>query len=223
MQLNKLDDNLLHFAFKKQKDLALTFFRIQEFYESANPALIKKPFDVFTFLNESMDSDGNLDYFSQWSGFNFPGYVYLEWKHDAKLTGMFTSAEKELDRVITSNFDISKPFYIIGTLKDDSAVFRHEVAHALYYLNSGYKLDMDFLVNKLKNDQPKFYKKMSKVLLKKGYNESVLVDELQAYLSTESKKYLHEEFDVAPDAPEHKTCISGFRKIFKKYNIYTNK
>jgi len=222
MQLNKLDNNLLHFAFKKQKDLALTFFRIQEFYESANPALIKTPFDIFSFLNESMNSDGELDYFSQWSGFNFPGHAYLEWKHyvnKGEITDI-TRLEKELDRVITSNVDISKPFYIIGTLKNDAAVFRHEVAHALYYLNKDYKVDMDFLVNKLKNDQSKFYKGISKILLKKGYNESVLVDELQAYLSTESKQYLWEEFTVDIDDPEPKSYISGFRKIFKKYNIY---
>ena len=69
MKLKKYGDNILFFEFKTQKDLALTFFRVQEFYESQNDCLLNKSFSVFDFLNESMDKEGYLDYFYFWSGF----------------------------------------------------------------------------------------------------------------------------------------------------------
>ena len=72
-------DNILQFSFDSQKELTLTFFRIQEYYESALTNIVGKKFSVFDFLNGYLDDAGKIDYFSFWSGFNFPDDVLKEW------------------------------------------------------------------------------------------------------------------------------------------------
>ena len=213
MKLKKCGNNILFFEFKTQKELALTFFRVQEFYESKNDSLLNKSFSVFDFLNESMDKEGYLDYFYFWSGFNVPGYAFNSWVSCIN-TNHFTYMEHDLINAVWDNANIHEDFYIIGAKKGDKATLNHELAHAFYYVDFKYRVEMSEITDKFKEKQRKSYKKMCKILSKMGYNESVLDDEIQAYFSTETKKQLIEDFDL--DYDKIKPFVFKYRKILKK-------
>jgi hypothetical protein len=88
------------------------------------------------------------------------------------------------------------------------------MAHALYSTDPDYALAMDFLTTQIKLKHKKHYKKICKSLSKLGYNEKVYEDEIQAYLSTEKKCDLIEDFDVDYDIL--KPYVLKYRKILRK-------
>ena len=216
MKTQKLSKNIILFTFSNRKEITLAFFRMQEFYESPNTALLNKKFSVWDFLNESMSKNGEIGYFSYWCGFNIPSEVLSNWwklhVHD------LTHAEIQIfDALYAQEIDFHEPFYVIGALEKDKAVIKHEIAHALYYTDLDYECEMNESLLQLKIHQLKIYKKMKKELLKMGYNDSVIDDEVQAYLSSESPKYIQEEFGIdIKNVPE----IKQMRKVLSKYNTF---
>jgi hypothetical protein len=157
-----------------------------------------------------MDKDGYIDYFFQWSGFNVPGNVFNSWVSCID-TNNFTYMEHDLINGVWDNANIHEDFYIIGAKKGDKITLHHEMAHALYYLDFAYRFEMNRLTDVIKQNYKKQYKKLNKELKKMGYNKSVVDDEIQAYLATEKKKDLIEDFDI--DYELLKTFIYKYRKI----------
>jgi len=217
MNLKKLTDQILLFEADFVKELSLSFFRVQEFYESKNSNLLRKQFSVIEFLEESMSKEGLLDYFWMWEGYNIPGDVFLEW-NNLFVYSELTPRERELRHNIINNTQRGIPFYVIGALKKDSRTIDHEIAHAFWYLDEEYQNDMNILNIELKLICPKQYKKIVKYLDKLGYNESVIEDEIQAYLSTERKKELQEPEDFGLEyTKEFERLVREYRKVLKKY------
>lgn len=80
-------------------------------------------------------------------------------------------------------------FYVIGTFDGGSDdVLEHEKAHGLYYSNSSYKEKVDSLLNEYNKELGA----VQKMVLGLGYHESVLNDEVHAYIST-GTDYLDKE------------------------------
>jgi len=210
----KPSSNIIHFEFDTHKEITTTFFRIQEYYESPLEGLVGKKFSVYDFLIESMDNMGNLNYFNFWTGFNFPDYILKEW---IKLNPQkeWTPKEKELIDKIKEKVNWNEKFYVIGSLKTDKTAYRHEMAHAHYYTETLYKVDMDILTHRLLSKHKKQYQIIRKHLIKLGYNTKVIMDEIQAYLSTEPKKFLIEEFGI--NYEELSPLIKRYQKTFKQY------
>ena len=79
--------------------------------------------------------------------------------------------------------------YLIGVRtgdKDAKEVIAHETAHALYSLYPTYKKSCDLLFKKV-GKRKKYKEKIKRAkaaLIKMGYCEEVLMDEIQAYWST---------------------------------------
>ena len=207
--------NCLLLEFNTQKDLALAFCRVEEYYEG-NPKVNRKYLTMEQFIDAFMEPNGKLDYFHFWSGFNIPGNVYMEWAN--KNCADRTKWELALAEAICRNLDLSKPFYVIGGKKGDMEVIDHEIAHALYYMNPDYKTEMVKLTSDLSKELPKEYKKMVTGLKKMGYGENVIRDEIQAYLSTSKKKELVERFKLDYDTTLPR--IREFRKVLYRYNTY---
>ena len=101
----------------------------------------------------------------------------------------------------------NEKFYIIGTY--DDITVDHEVAHGFYYLNNEYKKEMDDLISSYKHRR-----KIQNCLREMGYCEDVINDEIQAYLSTSTKKQLIKCIGCKEDIVVPKT----FKKVFKKYS-----
>jgi len=214
MKSKKLGNNIILFTFPTSKEVSLAFCRMQEYYESPNPALWRKKFSLYDFLNESMNKYGEVEYFFLWDGFNIPGNILNDWLklHENELTPPETEI---FNALIKHKIDFDVPYYIIGARENDKAVIKHEIAHALYYTNAEYATKMTDFVSELQKKHSAIYKKVKKELLKMGYNQEVITDEVHAYLSSETPKYLMETFNVDIRGVE---SITQMRKVLSKYN-----
>src|SRR6478736_5772065 len=127
MRRRKVADGIYHLQADTNKELALTFMRFQEHYES--PKFRNKVFSVGEFKDWYRTEYGSFSYVADWSGFNIPSYILNPFQ--AGLFHPLTRAEKALLRLIDK---IAHPFYIIGTSKESPTDVHHELAHALYHL-----------------------------------------------------------------------------------------
>ncbi len=179
MKIKEIYPNLFLYTFPNQYELASTFIRLQEFYESPYKQIRGKYFTLEKFMDlyAKDQKDNKFTYFSDWNGFNVPGNIVYNFED--KFCQDFTDKEIKLLSPIGDLY--KKNFYIIGVIKEGKDTIEHEIAHGLYYLNEDYKSEMSRIINNM----PKIMKKMAeKYLLDNGYCKSVLKDELQAYFAT---------------------------------------
>jgi hypothetical protein len=218
MKLKKLNDRVFLFTAETRKELTLSFFRVQEYYESPLKGLNRQKFNTFDFLNESMDDDGKIDYFSYWCGFNIPGNIFNDWRNNQDVEHVTPLELKMFEQLGESGVNYDEPFYIIGSLEGVSDIIKHEIAHALYFTNVEYNKEMFELTVELKNYHNSEYVNLQQKLLEMGYCEEVLDDEIQAYLSSEKKRYLLREF--ALDFAKISKIIKKYRAVLQKYNTF---
>jgi hypothetical protein len=224
MKSKKLGKNVILFTFPTQKSLALSFFRVQEYYESPKSELKSKIFSIFDFLDAMMTDSGDINYWAVWTGFNIPGNVFNSWKN-----ADFAKTPLEIElikKVESSNFDGDK-YYVIAATESDAGTITHEIAHALYYLKNKYKSEMDEITESFKVQFPSQYKIFVKNLLKMGYTEEVIVDEIQAYMSEADQEYIKKHFKLdwnSCSKNNSKFKLQDFQKeyieVLQKYNKY---
>lgn len=182
---------------------AMTFCRVQEFYESPNPDFRGKHFNIWDFIE--WYSRGKKDVFSypfDWGGFNIPlpiAWECYEGKENrnprkgyngvSSMPDTWKSKWDETMKNIVWNIQ-SRMFnkknkrdmnaYIIGAGDMEGWTFKHEVCHGLYTTNKEYKE----LVNEVIQTIPiKDYITFRNNLIKMGYTDGVVDDEIQAYLN----------------------------------------
>jgi hypothetical protein len=156
--------------------------RIQEFYESNLNTIRDNYFTLETLIHEyALKNDGKFDYFTKWSGFNFPKKVLRQWM--IKFQGNISEKELAFINFLADNIPPgTEDYYIIATWRDDD--IKHEIAHALYYLDSDYKEQMENLNEDL---DEYFYEAIYEQLYNDNYCEEVIQDEIQAYIATSDK------------------------------------
>ena len=193
---------------ESQYMITSTFMRLQEYYESPMIDIRKKVFSIERYMDRYAEEYGNFTYTTDWNGFNVPGYVVQAFFNDFSHKNLLKK-EKLLKSLLQDVLKNDKPFYVIGIHKEKSEI-EHELAHSFYYLDINYKIAMnDFAMFSLSK---KIRHTIFKELKKMGYDESVLLDELQAYLATSSFWYLWRKFGFS-------TAIHAFafKKIFEEY------
>lgn len=175
-----------------QYELASTFMRFQEYYESPHPELYRKFPDLEEFMDVCAKYYDNFTYTTDWNGFNMPYKILNEIieKHSES----FSRKEKLLINECQFALGDTNPdrAYVIG-IHDDVDAFDHEVCHGLYLLDDQYRLEQDEITYSLPVE---FFEKFKKVLLDMGYMEGVIFDEVQAYMSTSTLKHLEKEMFV---------------------------
>ena len=195
-------------------NLAMTFCRVQEFYESPFKQIRNKKFSLVKFMEVySKKNGGSFTYPLDWGGFNIPGEVI------AKLYELGIDDYNKYDAIIenihnTANKKISKKnqYYLIGA-NNNAKTVEHEVCHAFYTLNSDYKKAINKVLKKLK---PSVYKKAAKALFSLGYGKSTLLDEFQAYFITDFST-IEGNAKLTKDELCHLTDIAlELKKIFKE-------
>lgn len=180
-------------VFESQYDLAMTFVRMQEFYESPSRKIRGKYFTLETYIDYWSENFGFgvFDYPRRWNGFNVPGKV-IEDFWDIYNYEENDIREKEAEflmklwKIIEKDgFELEDIYLIGGHIEDGGKKLNetvdHETAHALYSLNKDYKRKCNKL---LKSLDPELYAKYEETLLVMGYSKKTLKDELQAYLAT---------------------------------------
>jgi hypothetical protein len=168
-------------------DLAMTFCRVQEFYESSFKEIRGKYFNMTEFqrMYSIKYGDGCFTYPHDWAGFNVPSYIIDKcygYEKSFNDINQYDDIIQEIDHKIT-NSDINAPkYYLIGSQPKAKRTIAHEVAHAFYYLYPKYKKTANQITNEISE---KNKNKIKKWLLSIGYNDKVFKDELQAYMTAD--------------------------------------
>jgi hypothetical protein len=192
--------------------LTSMFMRPQEYYESPYENIRDEHFSVEEFMDTYAKDKGSFSYFTDWCGFNIPSEViktfFQLFRYD------LTNKETILRNLIESiNPNMDGKFYVIGVCseKRKDETIKHETAHAYYYMDKKYKHKMDQLVDLIPFD---VYEKAKNSLLFKGYCDTVIFDEIQAYLSTKKRVDLIRIFGWKYD----QKVPTSFKKFFKEYD-----
>jgi len=171
-------------------DLAMTFCRVQEFYESPYKEIKNKPFTMMELqrIYSMRRSEGCFTYPIDWAGYNVPSKII----NDLYQSHLVITDINEYDAVfediifhIENRLNPDEKYYVIGSDPLSVSTIDHEIAHAFYYLYPSYKKAVDKITNKIPAG---LFNKFKKHLLNLGYNEKVIKDEIQAYLSADPEQ-----------------------------------
>lgn len=209
--------NVVHVVFDSQYACCSAFMRVQEYYESQIETIRGSYFTLEEFMDAYAASrKGNFTYFTDWAGFNLPCYVIKSFLGDFK--GKLLEKEKALFDLIQKTLKANghkkgELYYVIGTFDsngqyEDEDVVTHELAHAMFYLSEEYR---DVVTERINKFSDKVFNEMKSSLLKKGYCEDVIVDEIQAYLASNTFSYCGKSYK------KHSTWFS------QKFELYRDK
>jgi hypothetical protein len=176
--------------FSSQKDMAETFLRFQEHYES--PKFMGQIFTHEQFEKWYTEVKGKFSYYEDWDGFNIPSSALKPFQE-----GKFNPLTKNEKKLLSLFKNIKGNFYIIAFHGGGHHLLGHELAHALFYTNKEYKKKVLKILKKYN------LKKIRKELLSVGgYGKNVIEDEIQAYsvslnyeLKTDIPKELRREIN----------------------------
>ena len=183
-KFSRLREGVYELRFNSQYDMCMTFMRYQEFYES--PRYHDRKFTWAEFMawyTREQSKDGTFSYMSDWGGFNIPvevvGQVISMGIDDPNHYDMLMMS---IYKIITAECDRA---YLIGVV-DGGGLDRHEMTHAMYYLDDEYARKCQVVM--IETD-PDLIQGLREVLFAKGYTEKTLYDEIQAYLTDDSKLF----------------------------------
>src|SRR3989338_5883359 len=163
-------------------DLAMTFLRIEEYYESPNPLFQGKVFSLETYMDwyvreysKTKKPYGAFTYASDWSAFNVPEVAVRAvcetfTGHSAKELWLF-------DELTKQGAFHEDQFYLIGNKRGAKAYFEHEYRHALFALNREYHNAMIEIIACFPIAELRSW-------ILERYSKTVLLDEIQAYTLT---------------------------------------
>jgi len=192
---------------------------MSEFYESPYDQIRNQQFSIEDFLYTYMSEKGKINYFSYWDAYNIPGETVDSFIKTFEF--QLTRAEKELLKIIFSYINSNEPYYLISALNGKKSDFEHELCHAKYKLDPVYKKKVRSIVEKIPK---RLFKQFKNNLIEFGYanDDEIIVDEINAYLSTSSKKYIKNNFVFDDKILKYREMLSKeFKKIKKSININT--
>ncbi len=213
--LHEISKNIFALEIPDGYDRAMLFLRSQEYYESHFPEYRNNHFDFFSYMDHYRKWK-KLDFFSypdDWVGFNVPGEIVESVTHYALNNESFfpTPYDNIMSEVIAQikqKIEPNSKWYLIGVDKLIGRTIQHEIAHALFYINLDYRKEMISLAIEMER---KVFDKIEDLLYNMGYDKSVIVDEIQAYMST----------GLNPDMGRIrgiKKYTTAFKKRFKEFS-----
>jgi hypothetical protein len=180
-----------------QEELGNTFIRFQEYYESPQfKGQICTIGQIRAWYSKTYGAD---TYQKDWTGFNFPSNILKPFREG--LFDPLTNEEKSLLDLLKYRHD---SFYIIGA--QDEATLRHELSHAMYSYSIKYKISIDQLCKKYQKE----LKSSIKYILDKGYDKSVINDELQAYITDNEDAFF--KTNINP------TIVEQFNQLYQYHS-----
>jgi hypothetical protein len=198
LKIKKQPYNSVMISADNREELAESFLRFQEHYES--PFWADKIFTKGQFKQWYSQTYGADTYRLDWSGFNFPSHVLNPFRQG--LFDPLTEGEKTILSLLRYRTD---DFYIIGS--NTNEVLKHELCHALYHHSKEYKSQVNDCIEKNKKQLTKAFNH----LLELGYHKKVLYDELQAYI-LDGDWFKEHEITIP------KVLDSKIKELHKKYS-----
>ena len=211
--------NIYLVSTKTQYEIASMFMRMQEFYESPYENIRGQQFSLDEYMDTYAEDTGNFTYTVDWNGFNVPGEIAIKfWSlfhQDTRNKELAMRNEFLRVRGEPNIYGMKSNFYLIGVSGEaDPYTMKHEVAHAMYYLDENYRNSMILAMNVTGHHN--LYEGMHKKLKKMGYCDEVLMDETQAYMSTSSRWSLLKTFGFWAVPWEE---VTNFRNLRAKLMI----
>lgn len=188
MKISRPLRGVVHLQFPSQKNLCSTFVRMQEFYESPYPEIRGQVFTLATYKALYCADHGKpFSYFTDWPAFNIPVKVLKDFAR--KFKGQRTHSERVVLRACEG------AEYVIATFQ--KADVEHELAHAMFYIDPYYRARASMLVARQTGFSPALARLLSRWLIREGYHEDVLIEEMNAYLATNEVADWEETFQPA--------------------------
>ena len=213
IRVEELFPQIIHVHATKGVELAKTFIRFQEHYES--PRFAGETFTLeeyatwYTANSTKGKTTGKFTYYTDWRGFNIPSKIITSFRE-----GKFDPLSEREQWLLEQLPNTAAPFYVIGTAgkhtdptHPDNDVLRHEIAHGFYFTKPSYHHIANSIVNATNND---FVEQIQHMLRQLGYAERVFQDETHAYMG-ESPLWLREKGVAAVD----KESVAAIRDLFK--------
>lgn len=147
--------------------------RFQEVYEC--PVWKNKIFTIEQYSNWYAEKNGSFTYYNDFDGFNVPRESIIK---VIKSFPNLSNNEKAVEEILIKN-KVLDDDYVVATYGDNNGgALKHEIAHGLFRTNTAYKRAIKASLSDIPE---KLIEQMNSYLLKGGYSESVLEDEMQAY------------------------------------------
>jgi hypothetical protein len=173
---NRVARGIYLLQFKTQYELAATFLRVQEHYES--PKFHGRIFSLEQYMDWYATRYGNFTYYQDWSGFNVPSTAFAPFYQ-----GKFDPLSEKERRLLRLFENLRERFYVIGVYDDGAkSSLTHELAHALFFTDADYRQAVRDAMRGY--DTSALAQKLAEV----GYGKHVIPDEVQAYLVGPSSK-----------------------------------
>lgn len=171
----RIHESIYLVEFPTQYQLAATFLRFQEYYESKR--FHGRVFSLEEYMDWYAKQYGNFTYYEDWSGFNIPSAVLKPFRE-----GQFDPLLRKERELLDLFADRTDDFYMVGVTGNgggiDPDTTRHELAHALFNTHDVYRTAVR---RKLREYDTS---KIKRLLEDHGYWKHVLEDEVHAYLLT---------------------------------------
>lgn len=200
--LKEVTNNIWVVEFNDYYNLAMTFLRYQEYYESPNPKFFRSPFLINEYVEWYSGGD-DFTYHMDWLGFNIPSKFILECQSNIPDPNQW---DLIMDDIITQiKNKCGDKFYLLGVKDGDDDVLDHEIAHGLFSTSESYRIEMTDLYNLLPDKvKIRFNKYLNE---SSGYSEEVFMDETHAYMST----------GLPYELNSLKTYSKPFVEVFKRH------
>ena len=221
-KLKEIYNRIFLVTIKDPYDLAMTFCRLQEYYESPFKQIRNKAFTMTEFqrLYAKEFGDGIFTYPIDWAGFNVPGEVF-----DKFIQEDFKDWGNEYDFVTEDIYtevkdDNNSRYYLIAAGPKDIDTINHEICHALYYLDSEYKQNVNSIISEL---NVLLFEHFKTQLLEKGYSKNVIVDEINAYLCFDGEKIITDDIKMNKKENKNFQHVQNKLKAFFASTLSTRK
>ncbi len=192
------------------EDLAMTFLRAQEYYESANDNFRNHNFtlDEYKAWYKTQSKTGEFSYAEDWKGFNLPSSIIDKCYADSLEvlpTDDFLLQIGQFCEALAEKCNVHS-YYLLGVRRGDTKSLEHEIAHGLYSTNESYRKKMDELIEPIDSlVKDEFFA----ILQDMGYGENVHKDEMQAWMATGLKPKM--------ESPEVNALVPQFQRLFQSY------
>ncbi len=175
-----------------------TFLRFQEYYES--PEFRGKIFTLEEYMDWYASREGKFTYFDDWAGFNIPSNVLMPF-----YGGLFDPLMEKEKALLNFFKNMRGDFYVIGTTKGSDDVTLHEIIHGLFFLFPAYRQDVIACIGHFDTNHFSDY-------LLRDYNEAVLNDEINSFVTEGSDEEIVKYFE--------KSVLDQLR--LKLMNVFNN-
>lgn len=219
--LHQVRDQIFHLKLNTRYNTNMCFWRYSEYGESSYwqervPTLVEFMSWYSQEHSTARYEDGIAEVFSyttDWAGFNIPSTTFdilLPEKEPSPIKD-WNQYDSIMLAAVTHIRSIvhGKSFYLIGTAmedRDSEDTLLHEMSHALYFLCADYKEKQQKI---LLNINAKWRVSLKKVLKKMMYADSVIEDEMIAYISTGAS----DEMDRLAETEEWRENSKKMRRV----------